>query len=84
MRVFMICRRKAGKDGISLLLKGGKVLPKGELPSLRDCYKTEAAAKAAVAMWETGARMPRADKLPKLAEVLGCSVADLFTTEKTA
>lgn len=40
--------------------------------------------QAAVAMWETGARMPRADKLPKLAEVLGCSVADLFTTEKTA
>ena len=35
--------------------------------------------QAAVAMWETGARMPRADKLPKLAEVLGCSVADLFT-----
>ena len=34
--------------------------------------------QAAVAMWETGARMPRADKLPKLAEVLGCSVADLF------
>lgn len=34
--------------------------------------------QAAVAMWEAGARMPRADKLPKLAEVLGCSVSDLF------
>lgn len=34
--------------------------------------------QAAVAMWETGARRPRTDKLPKLAEVLGCSVADLF------
>ena len=31
-------------------------------------------SQAAVGMWETGARMPRADKLPKLAEVLGCSV----------
>lgn len=38
--------------------------------------------QAAVAMWETGARMPRADKLPKLAEVLGCSVADLFANQK--
>lgn len=48
MRVFLICRRKAGKDGFSLLLKGGRVLPKGARPRLRDCYKTEAAAKAAV------------------------------------
>lgn len=48
MRVFLICRRKAGKDGFSLLLKGGKVLPKGERPRLLDCYKTEAAAKAAI------------------------------------
>ncbi len=39
------------------------------------------ASQSAVALWETGARMPRADKLPKLAEVLGCSVADLFNTE---
>lgn len=38
--------------------------------------------QAAVAMWETGARMPRADKLPKLAEVLGCSVADLFAKKE--
>lgn len=48
MRVFLICRRKAGKDGFSMLLKGGKVLPKGEQPLLLDCYKTEAAAKAAI------------------------------------
>lgn len=40
--------------------------------------------QAAVAMWETGARMPRASKLPKLAEVLGCTVADLYTAGKTA
>lgn len=36
------------------------------------------ASQSAVALWETGARMPRSDKLPKLAEVLGCTVADLF------
>lgn len=40
--------------------------------------------QAAVAMWETGARTPRTDKLPRLAEVLGCSVADLFAKHETA
>lgn len=40
--------------------------------------------QAAVAMWESGARMPRTDKLPKLAEVLGCSVGDLFEKPETA
>lgn len=48
MRVFLICRRRAGRYDFSMLLKGGKVLPMGERPCLRDCYKTEAAAKAAI------------------------------------
>ena len=30
------------------------------------------------AMWETGEAMPRADKLPELARVLGCSIDELF------
>lgn len=34
--------------------------------------------QAAVAMWESGVSKPRADKLPKIAEILGCSIADLF------
>lgn len=37
--------------------------------------------RSTVAKWEAGTALPRADKLPKLAEVLGCSVADLFNTE---
>lgn len=37
--------------------------------------------RSTVAKWETGTAFPRVDKLPKLAEVLGCSVADLFNTE---
>ena len=35
-------------------------------------------SQQAVAKWETGRAMPQADKLPKLAETLGCSVSDLF------
>ena len=34
--------------------------------------------QATVAMWETGEALPRADKLPKLAKILNCTVDDLF------
>ena len=34
--------------------------------------------QSTVAMWENGENVPRADKLPKIAEILGCSIADLF------
>lgn len=35
-------------------------------------------ARSTVAMWETGEVLPRADKLPKLAEILGCTVDELL------
>ena len=34
--------------------------------------------RTAVSMWESGDSMPRADKLPDLARILGCTVDDLF------
>ena len=34
--------------------------------------------QSAISQWETGAAMPRADKLPELAKILGCEVSDLF------
>lgn len=34
--------------------------------------------RSTVAKWETGESMPRAEKLPQLAEILGCTVDDLF------
>ncbi len=37
--------------------------------------------QACVAMWETGKALPNSDKLPKLAEVLGCSIDDLYRKE---
>lgn len=33
---------------------------------------------AAVHRWETGEAMPRADKLPRLADLLGCSIDALY------
>lgn len=34
--------------------------------------------RTTIAKWETGAALPRADMLPKIAKLLGCSVGDLF------
>jgi transcriptional regulator with XRE-family HTH domain len=34
--------------------------------------------RSTVAMWETGTSLPRADLLPKLADVLGCTVDELL------
>lgn len=34
-----------------------------------------------IAMWETGRNRPRADKLPKLAQLYGCTVDDLLAAE---
>ena len=37
--------------------------------------------RSTVAKWEAGTTFPRADQLTKPAEVLSCSVTDLFNTE---
>ena len=34
-----------------------------------------------VAMWETGKAFPNSEKLPRLAEVLGCSIGELYGEE---
>ena len=34
--------------------------------------------QSTVSMWEVGENLPRADKLPELARVLGCTVDELL------
>lgn len=36
-----------------------------------------------VYLWESGERLPAADKLPAIARVLGCSIDDLFKENNT-
>jgi len=36
----------------------------------------------AVAMWESGLRLPTADKLPDIAKALGCTIDDLLKPEE--
>lgn len=37
---------------------------------------------SAVGMWEVGKRFPRPQNIPRLARVLGCSIADLYGSEQ--
>ena len=39
-------------------------------------------AQSTVAMWETQNSLPRTDKLPTLAKVLGCTIDELLKEEK--
>ncbi len=38
--------------------------------------------RTTIAKWETGAALPRADMLPKIAKLLGCTISDLFEERK--
>lgn len=40
--------------------------------------------QSTVSQWESGRALPDTAKLPKLAEVLGCSIADLFANNANA
>ncbi len=37
----------------------------------------------AIAKWEAGESLPRADKLPQLASILGCTVDELLAADET-
>lgn len=39
-------------------------------------------SRTAVTMWETGQSLPRTELLPRLAEILGCTVDELLVKEK--
>ena len=55
-----------------------KNLRKKEKLTQIDLAKKLKIGQSTVAMWETGEAMPRADKLPELAKILGCTIDDLF------
>lgn len=38
--------------------------------------------RSSVAKWESGEVKPRADKLPALAKLFGCTIDDLLATEE--
>ena len=49
-----------------------------DLLTTRQVAEMLGVSKGTVAMWETGASLPRAELLPKIASVLNCTVDDLL------
>lgn len=45
---------------------------------LADILKVD---RSAISKWETGEFLPRAEKLPAIAEALGCTIDELLETE---
>ena len=59
-------------------LRTAKEMPQREFAAALGVDRTT------VAKWETGAALPRADMLPKIAKLLGCAISDLFEERKEA
>ncbi len=59
-------------------LRTAKKMPQREFAAALGVDRTT------VAKWETGAALPRADMLPKIAKLLGCTISDLFEERKEA
>ena len=51
---------------------------RGAIPTQREVAKAVGVKESAVSKWERGIAKPRADKLPKLAELYGCTIEELL------
>ena len=51
---------------------------RGAIPTQREVAKVLGVKEAAVSKWERGLSKPRADKLPILAKLYGCTIEELL------
>ena len=51
---------------------------KGAIPTQREVALILGVKESAVSKWERGLSKPRADKLPTLAKLYGCSIEELL------
>ncbi len=51
---------------------------RGAIPSQRDVAKALGVDVSSVSKWENGITKPRADKLPIIAKLYGCSIEELL------
>lgn len=59
-----------------------KIMREKKKMSQQDLAIAVSVCRSTVAMWETGKCKPIADKLVKVADVLGCTVDELLREEK--
>lgn len=63
---------------MSDILPGLRPRRKAAGMTLQDVAEAMGCSINAVALWERGESLPTVDRLPKLAEVLGCTVDELY------
>ena len=51
---------------------------RGAIPTQREVAKRLGVKESAVSTWERGISKPRADKLPALAKLYGCTIEELL------
>lgn len=59
-----------------------KELRKKNKYTQKDISKLLNINRSTVTKWELGKSFPRADLLPKIAEILNCSIDDLYNNER--
>ena len=57
---------------------------RGAIPTQREVAKILGVRESAVSKWERGVSKPRADKLPMLAKLYGCTIEELLASENEA
>ena len=55
---------------------------RGAIPTQREVAAALGVKESAVSKWERGISKPRADRLPKLARLYGCSIEELLASER--
>lgn len=54
---------------------------RGAIPTQRDVAKILGVRESAVSKWERGLARPRADKLPAIAKLYGCTIEELLADD---
>lgn len=57
---------------------------RGAIPTQREVAKMIGVKESAVSKWENGISKPRADKLPLLAKLYGCTIEELLADEDSS
>lgn len=57
---------------------------RGAIPTQREVAKILGVKESAVSKWERGISKPRADKLPILAKLYGCTIEELLSDDPTS
>ena len=54
---------------------------RGAIPTQKEGAKALGVKESAVSKWERGLAKPRADKLPQIAKLYGCTIEELLTDD---